>query len=196
MNTQRRNLSKLLSLGAFFPGQAAYSLNTILESINTDPNSEFNKQLLYNIGEKGVEKLYKKAIVNDGLVIVRNWNEESFKALAKTGYTGFNASVVSGDFNRGMENLTKWQNIIKNNSDKLILAKSVEDYYKAKKEDKVAVMLGFQNATMLGKSIKNVDTLYDAGMRWMQLTYNERNYLGDGSTERTNCGLSDFGVEV
>ncbi|MBU2901801.1 dipeptidase [Maribacter dokdonensis] len=196
MNTQRRNLSKLLSLGAFFPGQAAYSLNTILESINTDPNSEFNKQLLYNIGEKGVEKLYKKAIVNDGLVIVRNWNEESFKALAKTGYTGFNASVVSGDFNRGMENLTKWQNIIKNNSDKLILAKSVEDYYKAKKEDKVAVMLGFQNATMLGKSIKNVDTLYDAGMRWMQLTYNERNYIGDGSTERTNCGLSDFGVEV
>jgi membrane dipeptidase len=28
------------------------------------------------------------------------------------------------------------------------------------------------------------------------LTYNQRNLLGDGCTERTNAGLSDFGIEV
>ena len=30
----------------------------------------------------------------------------------------------------------------------------------------------------------------------MQVTYNERNLSGDGCGERTDCGLSDFGVEV
>ncbi|MEP3371765.1 MAG: membrane dipeptidase [Maribacter dokdonensis] len=196
MNKQRRNLSKLLSLGAFFPGQAAYSLNTILESIDTGSNAVFSSQLAKNLGDKGVEKLYKNAIVNDGLIISRNWNVDSFKALAASGYTGFNASVDSGNLEKGLKNLNNWQNIIKENSDKLILGTSAKDYDRAKKEGKVVVMLGFQNSTMVGRSIKNLDKLYDAGMRWMQLTYNERNYLGDGSTERTNCGLSDFGIEV
>jgi membrane dipeptidase len=30
----------------------------------------------------------------------------------------------------------------------------------------------------------------------MQLTYNQRNLVGDGCTERTNAGLSDYGIEV
>ena len=196
MDTQRRNLAKLFSLGAFFPGQAAYSLNTILESIDTDSNAELSKHLVQNLGEKGVEKLYKNAIVNDGLIISRNWNQDSFKALAESGYTGFNASVDSGNLEKGIRNLNDWQTIIKENPDRLILGTSADDYYRAKKEGKVVVMLGFQNSTMVGRSIKNLDKLYDAGMRWMQLTYNQRNYLGDGSTERTNCGLSDFGIEV
>ncbi|MEP2240191.1 MAG: membrane dipeptidase [Maribacter sp.] len=196
MNTQRRNLAKLLSLGAFFPGQAAYSLNTILESIDADSNLEISKQLVQKLGEKGVEKLYKNAIINDGLIISRNWNEDSFKALAESGYTGFNASVDSGNLEQGLKNLDGWQTIIKENSDRLILGTSADDYDIAKKEGKTVVMLGFQNSTMVGRSIKNLDKLYDAGMRWMQLTYNQRNYLGDGSTERTNCGLSDFGIEV
>lgn len=146
--------------------------------------------------KKNIEKLYKNAIVNDGLIISRNWNEDSFKALSESGYTGFNASVDSGNLEKGLRNLNQWQTIIKENPDRLIMGTSADDYERAKKEGKVVVMLGFQNSTMVGRSIKNLDKLYDAGMRWMQLTYNERNYLGDGSTERTNCGLSDFGIEV
>lgn len=196
MDTQRRNLAKLFSLGAIFPGQAAYSLNSILESIDMDSNEELTDQLVKNLGEKGIEKLYKNAIVNDGLIISRNWNQDSFKALAESGYTGFNASVDSGNLEKGLKNLHNWQTIIKENPDRLILGTSADDYNRAKKEGKVVVMLGFQNSTMVGRSIKNLDKLYEAGMRWMQLTYNQRNYLGDGSTERTNCGLSDFGIEV
>ena len=196
MDTQRRNLAKLLSLGALFPGQAAYSLNTILESIDTDSNSDISKQLLQDLGKKGIEKLFKKAVVYDGLIISRNWDENSFQALAKSGYTGFNASVDSGNLKKALKNLNHWQQIIKDNPDRLLLTKSANDIITAKKEDKVAVMLGFQSSRMLEQSIENLDTLYEAGMRWMQLTYNSRNFIGDGSTERTNAGLSDYGLEV
>ncbi|MDE3741654.1 dipeptidase [Maribacter polysaccharolyticus] len=181
-------------MGVLFPGQVAQSLSSILESISPEEHS-FDLSVENGI-KTNIEKLYKNAIVNDGLIISRNWNDDSFKALAQSGYTGFNASVDSGSLEKGMKNLTQWQTIIKENPDRLILATSANDYIKAKKEGKVAVLLGFQNSTMVGNSIKNLDTLYDAGMRWMQLTYNQRNLLGDGSTERTNCGLSDFGLEV
>ncbi|MBQ4913682.1 membrane dipeptidase [Maribacter sp. MMG018] len=194
MDKSRRNIAKMLSLGAIFPSQMAYSFSSIMESIPTNGMGPVGAA--WDQPKKNIEKLYKNAIVNDGLIISRNWNEDSFEALAQSGYTGFNASVDSGNLEKGLRNLNNWQTIIKENPDRLILGTSADDYYRAKEEGKVVVMLGFQNSTMVGRSIKNLDKLYDAGMRWMQLTYNERNYLGDGSTERTNCGLSDFGIEV
>ncbi|WP_158974929.1 dipeptidase [Cellulophaga sp. L1A9] len=149
-----------------------------------------------NLLDKKIEKLYKEAIVIDGLIIPRGWNEESFKALDQSGYTGFGASLASGNLNVALASLAEWQKRIKDNPDKLLLATSADDFIRAKKENKTAAFLGFQNATMIEKSIDNIDTLYDAGTRWIQLTYNQRNLLGDGSTERTNSGLSDFGIEA
>jgi membrane dipeptidase len=55
-------------------------------------------------------------------------------------------------------------------------------------------LLGFQNSSMIGSEIENLEKLHGSGTRWMQLTYNQRNLLGDGCTERTNAGLSDFGL--
>lgn len=192
MERNRRNLVKILSAGALFPSLSVNALTSILETVDAPTKST----LISELGKSKIENLYKNAIVNDGLIISRNWNEDSFKALAESGYTGFNASVDSGDLTKCIDNLNHWRTIIKENSSKLMLSESADDYIKAKKEGKTAVMLGFQNASMIGNSLKNIDKLYDAGLRWMQLTYNSRNLIGDGSTERTNCGLSDFGVEV
>ncbi|WP_052823499.1 dipeptidase [Neotamlana sedimentorum] len=192
MEKNRRNLVKILSAGTLFPGLAANALTSILETVDVNSKAPIVSELTKN----KIEKLYKNAIVNDGLIIARNWSEDSFKALAESGYTGFNASVSSGDLTKCIENLNNWKNRIKENSGKLLLGTSAEVYIQAKKEGKTAVMLGFQNAAMIGKSLKNLDKLYDAGLRWMQLTYNSRNLIGDGSTERTNCGLSDFGIQV
>ena len=142
------------------------------------------------------DKVYDEAIVIDGLIIGRNWDEESFAALDKTGYTGFNVSLDSITFNRALLSLVDWKNRVDNHPDQLIHATSAADFERAKQEDKVAVLFGFQNSRMINNNLENLDILYQAGTRWMQLTYNERNLIGDGCTERTNSGLSDFGIEV
>ena len=178
MKFKRRDFIKMMPLGALIPGQ-------ILSRIKSD-TSLTNRS----------DKVYDEAIVIDGIVITRNWNQDSFKALKQSGYTGFNASLDSGSLVRALTSLTDWQKRIKKNPDQLILATSADDFIRAKKEKKAAVLLGFQNTSMIGKSIDNLDILYQAGTRWMQLTYNQRNILGDGCTERTNAGLSDFGIEV
>lgn len=196
MEKNRRNLTKLLSLGTIFPAQFAYALSSVLESLPADVNNSRLNSLNADNPKMNIDKVYKNAIVVDGLLISRNWNEESYRQLLKSGYTGFATSLASGNLNAAMKSLLEWGNRIKENPDKYILATSADDFVRAKKEDKKAVLLGFQNATMIEKSIDNIDTLYEAGTRWIQLTYNQRNLLGDGCTERTNAGLSDFGIEA
>ena len=194
MDKNRRNLIKILSIGALFPGQSANALSDILKSISF--NQPLSNDLFSDLQKMNIDKLYKNAVVIDGLVIPKGWNEESFKALALSGYTGFGTSLSSGNLKMALESLAEWRHRINENPDKLIYATSADDFIKAKNEDKAAVLLGFQNATMIEKSIDNINTLYEAGTRWIQLTYNERNLLGDGCTERTNAGLSDFGIEA
>lgn len=194
MEKNRRNLVKILSLGTLFPSQSANAISSILESIPY--NQPLSDDLFTDLQKRKIYKLYKKAIVIDGLIIPRGWNEESFEALAKSGYTGFGTSLSSANLKVALESLSEWRNRIDENPDRLIYAKSADDFIRAKKENKTAVLFGFQNATMIEKSIKNINTLYDAGTRWIQLTYNQRNLLGDGCTERTNAGLSDFGIEA
>ncbi|NET34137.1 MAG: dipeptidase [Cyanothece sp. SIO1E1] len=191
MHIKRRKFVKLLPLGALLPGQL---LSQSSISLGTDKTADpsFTAEGTAN----DIDALYKKSIVIDGLVISRGWDEDSFAALAKSGYTGFNTSLASRNLSSAMKSLAEWRQRIDENPDRLIYATTADDFVRAKKEDKVAVMLGFQNATMIEKSIDNLDTLYAAGTRWIQLTYNERNLLGDGCTERTNAGLSDFGIEA
>lgn len=196
MHINRRKFVKLLPLGALVPGQILGSSMPGVAGISADKPS-LSDHLKSTLISKNIDKVYDEAIVFDGIIIARGWNQESFTALAKSGYTGFNASLDgSGNLRSALKSLSDWHKRIKKNPDRLIQATSADDFVRAKKEDKVAVMLGFQNANMMENSIENLDILYQAGVRWIQLTYNQRNFLGDGCTERTNAGLSDFGIEA
>jgi len=76
---------------------------------------------------------------------------------------------------------------------KLCLVEAAEDIRQAKKKDQVGLIIAAQNSSAVGNRIVRVETLARLGMRIMQLTYNERNYVGDGCNELTDAGLSHFG---
>ncbi|MBJ2173667.1 membrane dipeptidase [Aureibaculum sp. A20] len=197
MEKNRRNLIKTLSigtLGALLPIQSIGALSSTFGFADSKKN--IPPKLMENFKNNKIEELYNKAIVIDGLVIPRGWNEASFKALEKSGYTGFSASLDSRNLKTAMASLAEWRDRIDDHPETFIYATSGDDFIRAKKENKTAVLMGFQNATMMEKSIDNLDTLYNAGTRWIQLSYNQRNLLGDGCTERTNAGLSNFGIEA
>jgi membrane dipeptidase len=90
----------------------------------------------------------------------------------------------------------EWRQRVRDNDDRLILALAAADFERAKASGRTAVLMNFQDTTMLEGEVANVDALHALGMRCAQLTYNFRNLVGDGCLERTNAGLSDFGVEV
>lgn len=65
----------------------------------------------------------------------------------------------------------------------------------AKDAGKIGLIVGLQNADQF-RTPEDVVTFHGLGMRCAQLTYNEQNLIGSGSTERIDGGVSDFGVEI
>lgn len=70
------------------------------------------------------------------------------------------------------------------------------DIQRAKAQNKVGLIYGFQNGAMMGNDASRVDVFADLGVRVFQLTYNPSNALGDGSMVPENRGLTPFGREV
>lgn len=80
--------------------------------------------------------------------------------------------------------------------DRLRKVTQAADARRAKEEGRFGVILNFQNTQHIGDDLANLDLFYDFGVRIIQLTYNQRNLVGDGCTERNPGGLSRFGLQL
>jgi membrane dipeptidase len=79
---------------------------------------------------------------------------------------------------------------------RLSKAIAIGDVDRAAAEGTIGLIYYTQNATPIGDDVARLDELHALGVRIVQLTYNTRNLLGDGCLERTNSGLSNFGLAV
>ena len=147
-------------------------------------------------GAADADALFGRAIVFDALSADQEWDEATFAAAKESGLAAIHTSLSNRNFAVAMKDLGEWQARFDRHPDRLVKAARKADFASARASGRIAVVLGFQNATMVESDVRNLDQLHAAGARCIQLTYNSRNLLGDGCTERTNAGLSDFGVEV
>jgi membrane dipeptidase len=72
---------------------------------------------------------------------------------------------------------------------------SAGDFGRVKGSGKVAVLLGLQNSEHFRRP-QDIPFFFGLGQRVSQLTYNSRNLIGNGSTERRDEGISDFGAAI
>lgn len=85
---------------------------------------------------------------------------------------------------------------IRSRADRMAFAASAEDILAAKASGRLAVGLHFQGTDALDGAVEMVQTYYDLGVRHMLLAYNRKNAVGDGCAERTDGGLSRFGLQL
>ena len=71
-----------------------------------------------------------------------------------------------------------------------------EDILEAKKNNRTAVIAHIESTQMIENDLDRLDVLYGLGVRCLGLTYNTRTDVGDGCGERTDSGLSSFGLKV
>jgi len=143
----------------------------------------------------GADAVFEQSLVFDALSS-DDWSPEVFAAFERSGISAIQTSLANRTLHAALADLASWQARFDRHGDRLVKALRAGDFAAAKHQGRIAVVLGFQNATMIETNIRNLDELYALGTRCIQLTYNARNLLGDGCTERTNAGLSDFGVTV
>jgi len=79
----------------------------------------------------------------------------------------------------------------------LMFATSVADIRRAKKQGKIAALMGIEGGHAIEDSLPTLREFYRLGVRYMTLTWNNTNNWADaGRGEKKHNGLSDFGKEV
>ena len=78
---------------------------------------------------------------------------------------------------------------------KAVQVGNADDIEAAKQQGTVGFLPTLEHLA-IGSELDRVDAFYGMGVRLAGLTYNRKNYIGDGQNERNDGGLSVFGIEV
>jgi len=86
---------------------------------------------------------------------------------------------------------------VRKNPNDLMLATSAADIREAKKQHKIAVLMGVEGGHMMGNDLSVLRTFAALGVRYMTLTHMDNNEWADSSTDKpAHNGLTDFGKGV
>jgi membrane dipeptidase len=85
--------------------------------------------------------------------------------------------------------------IIANRPDVFVRIDSADDLAAVHDSGRTGILIGVQDSSHF-RIPQDVRDFHGLGQRVSQLTYNARNMIGNGSTERVDGGISDFGVAI
>lgn len=80
--------------------------------------------------------------------------------------------------------------------DKVKFVKRFEDFTRAERENKTAILLGLEGMASVKEDIDLVYFFYQCGIRAGGLTWNEENTLATGISGNSNRGITKYGVGV
>ena len=135
-------------------------------------------------------------ITIDGLN-VSNWESENvYRDLRKGNVNVINATVATWEnYSQTLANISTWYSRF-NNRPEISLIKNVNDILKSADNNKTGIIMGFQNASPIENNLDYLYTFNELHVKIIQLTYHERNLLGNGCYERSDEGLSNFGIDA
>jgi membrane dipeptidase len=119
---------------------------------------------------------------------------EILAAVRQSGITAINFTISDPTFEGTVANIAVIEALIEQHPDIFLIVRRHSDIARAKRENKIGIMPGFQYTSFLEEKPERIETFRQLGVRIMQLTYNNRSIFGDGCLEPGNAGLSKAGV--
>ena len=174
---------------------------------------------LNNSQEKRARELHHRSIVFDmhsdiSCEVIRRHYFGETRVLERVFYPALKAGGVDaiwistpahimhypsyrGDYlEAGMRMMDVMLGEIETCSDYFRLATSTAEVEEAKKDQRIAILLGFEGAEPVEGELSNLRNFYRLGLREVQLTWNYRNNVCDGIYEQRNAGLTEFGRAI
>lgn len=147
--------------------------------------------------------------VHRGAIVVDTVNrslmdERFFDDIMSGGVTVLGRTILVSDghvfspfgFLESLRGITETLTTIENHPHRLQLVTRGRDFAEAKASGRVGLYIYFQSPEPLERQLWRLTLFHRLGLRVLQLTYNQRGYLGDGCAEPNDGGLSDFGRTV
>jgi len=98
---------------------------------------------------------------------------------------------------KALDQIDAVRETVRKNPNDLLLATSAADIREAKKQHKIAVLMGVEGGHMMGNDLSVLRTFAALGVRYMTLTHMDNNEWADSSTDKpAHNGLTDFGKDV
>ena len=117
---------------------------------------------------------------------------EFFSVYIKPDY-----ATKGGAARRTLDMIDSVYRAVERHPNDLMFATSVADIRRAKKQGKIAALMGIEGGHAIEDSLPTLREFYRLGVRYMTLTWNNTNNWADaGRGEKKHNGLSDFGREV
>ena len=147
--------------------------------------------------------LHSEAIVCDmilpwGEYGRRDLREQTLSRFAKSG-VDFVSLTLATDSEPQMEVLktvARERRYVLTQPDRFRLVESVGDIMASKESGTLAISFNLQGTAAFSGNLDMVETFYKLGIRQALMAYNYKNLVGDGCHERTDSGLSRFGVKL
>jgi membrane dipeptidase len=102
--------------------------------------------------------------------------------------------------NREIDSVYEW---VRRNPVKMMIVKTSQQLKQAVKEKKLATMMGVEGGHMIENKLEYLDKLYERGVRYMTLTWNNSTPWATSAADETtkkdslpHKGLTDFGKQV
>jgi membrane dipeptidase len=118
---------------------------------------------------------------------------QSLQQALESGVTACNWTVSQPDFEGTVENIAFIEALIENDPAHWLIVRRHSDLERAKREQKIGIIVDFQHPEPMGADLKRFETFRRLGVRVIQLTYNNRGLFGDDCLEPGNAGLSKLG---
>ncbi len=146
-----------------------------------------------------IAALYSKAIVIDSLCAPLTDMDappsaDTLAAIRQSGITAINFTISDPTFEGTVGNIAAVEALVEQHPDTFLIVRRHSDIARAKRENKIGLMLGFQYTAFLEEKPDRIEMFRQLGVRIMQLTYNNRSIFGDGCLEPGNAGLSKAGT--
>lgn len=145
--------------------------------------------------QANAEQIHREAIVIDAVCPLLN-NPKHLELYRQGGLTAV-APTIGGFRPAGetLRNIGLWLRMIRERDD-LALIRTAAEVERAKASGKLGIIMHFQGTEPLEDSLDLVDAYKELGVGIIQLSYNVKNRVGDGCEERTDAGLSRFGLQL
>lgn len=112
-------------------------------------------------------------------------------------YVGANYAKEGGSARRALDLIDVVYRAAERHPNDFMMATSVADIRRAKKEKKIAALMGIEGGHAIENSLMALRDFYRLGIRYMTLTWNNTNDWADaGRDVARHNGLSEFGKEV
>jgi len=126
-----------------------------------------------------------------------NWSRRIFEQMREAKMDAVHVTICYHEtFRETAGNIATWNRLFEGHADLIMPGRSAADIAAAHESGRTAIFFGLQNCSAIEDDIGLIELLYDLGVRFMQLTYNNQSLLASGCYEPVDSGVTRMGKEV